>query len=104
MSMFRRVIDNLICEDKRVTKFLNLAIIFFYPAYLASSLNYNYIVVDWGLLSGNNAVFNNDMQMGALYTTVVMNSLLRVAKRVSKFIQFLDLDPSSVHIVGHSLG
>jgi pimeloyl-ACP methyl ester carboxylesterase len=76
------------------------------PAYLASSLNYNYIVVDWGLLSANAPITNPSQQLESptFYPRVVSISIPIVANRTTQFIQFLNLNPALVHIVGHSLG
>jgi pimeloyl-ACP methyl ester carboxylesterase len=81
---------------------------FLWPsAYLASPLNYNFIAVDWGRLSGNNpSAFSNQYVLIAplIYTQVVESSIPIVANRTTQFIQFLNLNPALVHIVGHSLG
>lgn len=76
---------------------------FLYLAYLASALNYNYIVVDWGLLSGN-APFANEVEQLLIYTKVVTVNLLIVARRLKDFIKFVDVPTTSIHVVGHSLG
>ncbi|OXA53305.1 Lipase member H-A [Folsomia candida] len=73
------------------------------PAYLNSPLNYNFIVVDWGLLSGN-VHFDNLIEQFEIYKTVVSTNIPIVANRTAEFIKFLGVDPSTVHLVGHSLG
>jgi predicted esterase len=67
----------------------------------------NVIVLDWGKLSGSGLTFGNLLQTAAAYSSVLDN-VGPTGRRVAEFINFLktnkNIDPSKVHIVGHSLG
>jgi len=69
--------------------------------------NDNTIVVDWGQLSGGTSGFTTtSLTLGAalaLYP-VVMTNIPIVGCRVANFTSFLGVNPSSIHIVGHSMG
>lgn len=92
-------IDNYIINTNTNGLFTTLI----HSAYLNSPLNYNFIVVDWGLLSGN-VHFDNLIEQFEIYKTVVSTNIPIVANRTAEFIKFLGVDPSTVHLVGHSLG
>jgi len=67
----------------------------------------NTIVVDWGALSGGTSGFTltslTTPAALALYPAALPNVQI-VGQRVADFIRFLGVDPSNVHIVGHSMG
>lgn len=93
----------IVVKFKLVYNFVFTNMLHFYTAYLNSGLKYNFIAVDWGRLSGN-APFQNSAEEFLIYTQVVSTSIPIVVNRTEKFIEFLGVDPSTIHIIGHSLG
>jgi len=65
------------------------------------------IVLDWGKLSGSGTTLGNLIETAAAYSTV-LNNVGPVGLRVAEFINLLktqkNIDPSQIHIIGHSLG
>jgi len=70
---------------------------------LNTSLEYNYIAVDWSLLA-----YSPTYLYPAVYADVVKWNIPTVAKRVCDFINFLKVSNYTrldlIHVIGHSLG